>query len=81
MSVCERERSFTRDRGRGKASDDPITNKNRGRNLVVCQCLVVCQWDERGPGSGRRGPLTTERSFDYGESKERSGVRGKGRAR
>ena len=66
VSESERERSFTGEQEQGRDSDDPITNIDRGRNLVVCQ------GGERGPGSGR------ERSFDCGESKERKIVKGKG---
>jgi len=66
VSESERERSFTGEQEQGRDSDDPITNIDRRRNLVVCQ------GGERGPGSGR------ERSFDCGESKERKIVKGKG---
>ena len=56
MSGSERERSFTGEQEQGKDSDDPITNIDRGRNLVVCQ------GGERGPGSGREGPSTVGRA-------------------
>lgn len=56
VSGSERERSFTVEQGQGRDSDDPITNIDRGRNLVVCQR------GERGPGSGREGPSTVGRA-------------------
>ncbi len=50
--VAEGKGPSTGEQEQGRDLDDPITNIDRERNLVVCQ------GGERGPGSGR------ERSFD-----------------